>query len=182
MRLVRIPVLAAALALLLAACGGGNGDGTGDTATTQAGTETTQAGTDTSSPPAGAAEGIHTADTDLGTVLVDPDGFTLYVFTNDVDGESTCYDACADLWPPVAADTAVGADLDAAMFGSTARTDGSEQLTVNGMPVYLYTPDINPGDTTGQNVGGVWFVLDASGAIVGGPEAAASTTTNPYDY
>jgi predicted lipoprotein with Yx(FWY)xxD motif len=146
------------------------------------GATTTAAPDDGASTTAAAGgEGVSTSDTDLGTVLVNPDGFTLYVFTNDAGGESTCYDDCATLWPPVPADTPVGGDLDAAMFGSTSRTDGSEQLTVNGQPLYTYTPDTNPGDTTGQGVGDVWFVVGTDGAMIGGPEAAA-TGRGDYDY
>lgn len=176
-----------ALGLLVAACGGGEGDDETTTTadagqeaattvaeapTTTAGdTATTSAADATTTSAAEMMDGVHVADSSLGEILVDPDGFTLYIFTADTDGESTCYDACADLWPPVAADTAISSDLDAAIFGSTARTDGTEQLTVNGMPLYLYTPDANPGDVTGQGFNGVWFVVDGSGAII---EAAAS--------
>jgi predicted lipoprotein with Yx(FWY)xxD motif len=160
--------------LVAAACGTDGGDD--DTTTTAASgqddpTSTTQAAEEP-------MDGVHATDTDLGSILVDPEGFTLYVFTADTDGESTCYDACAELWPSVAADTAIGSDLDGSIFGATTRTDGSEQLTVNGMPVYLYTPDASPGDTTGQGVGDVWFVIDASGNMI---EAAAADAV-PVDY
>jgi predicted lipoprotein with Yx(FWY)xxD motif len=184
----RLTLLVTVLALV-AACGGG--DDTGGDATTVPGndTTTTAAGTDTTTTAAGgeeeAMDGVHTASTDLGEVLVDPDGFTLYIFTNDTDGESTCYEDCAALWPPVPADSAISSDLDASIFGTTARTDGSEQLTVNGMPLYLYTPDANPGDTTGQSVGGVWFVVDGNGTVIGGPEASTGSsgpTDDDLDY
>ena len=162
--------------LTLAACGG---DDAG-TATT-AGSATTAADGGGTTVPAAAGEGVSTADTDLGTVLVNPGGFTLYVFTVDTDGESTCYDDCAQLWPAVAADTPIGSGLDATMFGSAPRTDGTEQLTINGQPLYTYTPDANPGDTTGQGVGDVWFVVGTDGEMIGGPEAAA-TGRGDYDY
>jgi len=178
---------------LVAACGGDGGEGTTvpdeDTAasTTTAGSDDEVVTTTTASPgedqaattmPAEMGEGIHAAETDLGSILVDPDGFTVYIFTADSGGESTCYDACADLWPPVPADTTIGGDLDASLFGATTRTDGSEQLTVNGMPLYLYTPDTNPGDVSGQGLNGVWFVVDAAGDII---EAAAEGAA-PVDY
>jgi hypothetical protein len=85
----------------------------------------------------------------------------------------------------VPGDTAIGSDLDAAMFGTTARTDGTEQLTVNGQPLYRYAPDTNPGDTNGQEVGGVWFVVGVDGNMIGGPEASidpASTDDGGRDY
>lgn len=180
-----------ALLLVVAACGG---DGTSDT-TTPPESDTTTAGdpaqepvtTSTTSPNQGGSTttamtdtgGIHVADTELGEILVDPDGFTLYIFTADGDGESTCYDACASLWPPIPATTPISPDLDAAIFGSTTRTDGMEQLTVNGMPLYLYTPDTNPGDVTGQGFNDVWFVVDGDGAVI---EAAIGDLAVDYGY
>lgn len=183
--------------VLLAACGAEGGDDTTTTAgsdtttTADAGQEepatTTTTAPDTEETTTTAAEpmdGAHVADTDLGSILVDPDGFTLYIFTADSEGESTCYDACADLWPPVPADTPIGSDLDESIFGSVTRDDGTEQLAVNGMPLYLYTPDESPGDTTGQGLNDVWFVVDAGGNMI---EASASSDgggqeRDPYDY
>lgn len=159
--------------LVVSACGSGD-SGVG-------GSTTTAPATTTTAPES--MDGIHTAETDLGTILVSPDGFTLYAFAADVAGESTCYDSCANNWPAVPADTAIGSDLDASLFGSAPRTDGSEQLTINGQPLYRFAPDGQPGDTKGQGVGGVWFVVDPSGATVGNPEADGSggTTTTGDD-
>src|SRR5687768_5121724 len=47
---------------------------------------------------------VKAGQSDLGEILVDPDGLTLYGFTNDVDAIPTCYDACATAWPPVVVD------------------------------------------------------------------------------
>lgn len=183
-------ILIAALVLVLAACGGDDEPVAGDTTlpgsetTTTAGDTTTTAGDTTTTAGDDEAEdmdGVHATETDLGTILVDADGFTLYVFTVDTDGESTCYDDCADLWPPVPGDSAISTDLDASIFSTTTRTDGSEQLTINGQPLYLYTPDTSPGATTGQGVGGVWFVVDSAGEMIGGPEANAGSSTSTDD-
>lgn len=171
--------LLVAILLVTAACASddGGGDTTapaddGATTTVADGGATTTAVDDGATTTAGEEmAGVGTADTDLGTILVDAEGFTLYVFTNDTGGESSCYDDCLATWPAVPGDTAIGSDLDAAMFGTTARTDGTEQLTVNDQPLYRYAPDASPGDTTGQAVGGVWFVVGADGTMIGGPEA-----------
>jgi predicted lipoprotein with Yx(FWY)xxD motif len=162
--------LTAVALLLVTACATEGGSST--TAADDGGASTT-AGGDGSATTAGGTtgDGVRTAETDLGVVLVDPDGFTLYVFTNDTGGESTCYDSCAETWPPVPGDTPIGGDLDSSLFGTTERTDGTEQLTVAGQPLYRYTPDAAPGDTNGQGAGGVWFVVGADGAMIGGPEA-----------
>jgi predicted lipoprotein with Yx(FWY)xxD motif len=176
-------ILIATLVLVIAACGGDDDPGAGDTTVPAGDTTTTTAGdtTTTGGDDAEVMDGVHATETDLGTILVDADGFTLYVFTVDTGGESTCYDDCADLWPPVPGDSAISSDLDASIFGTTTRTDGSEQLTVNGQPLYRYTPDANPGDTTGQGVGDVWFVVDSTGTMIGGPEASADTSTSTDD-
>lgn len=184
--------LIAVFALLIAACGGGDGGATttdasddptttpaDDPTTTAEDMTTTTAGGDTSTTEAEMMDGVHASDTDLGSVLVNGEGFTLYIFTNDTDGESTCYDACADTWPPIPGDVTIASDLDASIFGTTTRDDGSEQLTVNGMPLYLYAPDAAPGDTNGQGVGGVWFVVDAAGEVI---EASAGGQVIDYGY
>ena len=79
-------------------------------------------------PPSEAAPGggaITTGDTDeYGTVLTNGDGMTLYVFLQDSDGESTCYDTCAETWPPVLVEGDLGAegDVDEALLGTTQPT------------------------------------------------------------
>ncbi len=100
-------------------------------------------------------------DTELGSILTDARGMSLYMFTRDEPGVSNCYDQCATSWPPliVSGDT-TGPDALAAGLGATERKDGSRQATYNGMPLYFWARDQKPGDTTGQNVGGVWFVVN----------------------
>ncbi|MGH8873025.1 MAG: COG4315 family predicted lipoprotein [Acidimicrobiia bacterium] len=195
MRRRTLTLLVAGL-MVIAACGADTEEGTsettgadtGDTTTTavvEEETTTTTAGGEETTTTAveEVVEGVHAAETDLGTILVDTEGFTLYVFTNDTAGESTCNEGCIDTWPAVPGDTAIGSDLDATLFGTTTRTDGSEQLTVNGQPLYRYTPDAAPGDANGQGVGGVWFVVGTDGNLIGGPEAATQTTSlTGYDY
>jgi predicted lipoprotein with Yx(FWY)xxD motif len=99
---------------------------------------------------------------DLGQFLVDSKGMTLYMFTNDTEGVSNCADECAVNWPPL---TVANADLIGAGAGATGelgtieRADGTLQVTYNGMPLYYWKDDAAPGDTTGQGVGDVWFVV-----------------------
>lgn len=177
-----------AAVLMLAACGSPQGAVTTTTATSA--TTTTPSPTTTTASDSGTTttvssmDGVHTMDTTLGTILVDADGMTLYVFTPDEGGDSTCYGSCADLWPPVPGDTAIAGGLDATMFGTTTRTDGTTQLTVDGWPLYRYAPDQAPGDTLGQGLNGVWFVVGPDGAMIEGAtgQATPTTTTNPYDY
>lgn len=169
------------LVLLVAACGDGEAE-SAPQAQTEDESTTVTAIRETTTSAAQEMAGVHVGDSELGNILVGPDGLTLYIFTADTDGTSTCHDACAELWPPVPADVAVSSDLDQSMFGTTTRDDGSEQLTANGMPLYWYTPDTAPGDTTGQGFNDVWFVVDPAGEMIG---AAAQEDENPvidYDY
>jgi len=190
-------ILSAAVLLMIAACGGDAEEGTSETTvadtvaaptTTTVVEETTTTAAESEETTTTAAEemveGVHESETEIGTILVDPEGFTLYIFTNDTAGESTCNEGCIENWPAVPGDTAIGSDLDASLFGTTTRADGTEQLTVNDQPLYLYAPDAAPGDINGQGVGGVWFVVDTDGNMIEGPEASIqeAPTDDDMDY
>ena len=110
----------------------------------------------------GAGSGsVSTAETSLGTVLVNEEGRTLYIFGVDQDGVRACYNDCEANWPVVPA--GAGADDVDVDLGSTSRDDGTEQLTINGRPVYLFVGDEAEGDVNGQGLNDVWFVLGVDG-------------------
>ena len=118
--------------------------------------------TPAASPVAEAATTVATMDSDdLGTYLVDAEGMTLYMFTNDEDGVSNCYDDCATNWPPFSAEEPL--TLPEGVPGeltTVERTDGTTQVAYNGMPLYYWVSDEAPGDTTGHEVGDVWYVVE----------------------
>lgn len=108
----------------------------------------------------------------LGKVLVDGQGFTLYIFEPDKQsGKSTCYGNCAQGWPPLLLPSGVtapvsGPGVDASLLGVTARTDGTTEVTYNKWPLYLWVNDSSPGQATGQglnNLGGLWYVIAPDG-------------------
>jgi predicted lipoprotein with Yx(FWY)xxD motif len=107
---------------------------------------------------------VNTRDAgELGTILTDANGMTLYTYKPDSPGTSTCYDQCAANWPPaVVQDAPATPDGLSGMLGVAARRDGSEQLTYNGLPLYRYVDDKDPEDTYGQGLGNVWFVVNPS--------------------
>jgi predicted lipoprotein with Yx(FWY)xxD motif len=111
---------------------------------------------------------VMVAESGLGSILVDPEGMTLYMFANDGPGESACTGSCATTWPPLLVDgePVAGEGIDASLLGTTERSDGSLQLTYNGMPLYFYSQDSAAGDTNGQGVGGVWYVVNPAGEAV----------------
>ncbi|GGK99951.1 hypothetical protein [Deinococcus radiotolerans] len=96
----------------------------------------------------------------LGKGLVDAGGMTLYLYTKDAKNVSNCYDGCAAAWPPLltAYLPTASADLQPHL-GTTTRKDGAVQVTYDGQPLYYWVKDKKPGDTTGQNVGNVWFIV-----------------------
>jgi len=98
------------------------------------------------------------------TVLTNAKGITLYSFAPDTPTTSKCYGSCAALWPPVTGSAAAGSGLPGKV-GTIKRTDGSEQLTYNGHPLYTYVGDSAPGQATGNNLnlnGGLWLVVPVS--------------------
>jgi predicted lipoprotein with Yx(FWY)xxD motif len=133
-------------------------------------------GTSTAASSAPAATGsatgaLATAPSSFGTIVVDDRGRTVYDFANDTGGTSTCTGGCAAIWPPVVAPDPLPGSLPglSGPLGSTTRSDGTRQLTIAGHPLYTYSGDDAPGQTTGQGVnlnGGVWTVVSPAGSPV----------------
>ena len=107
----------------------------------------------------------------LGKYLTDANGRSVYAFMKDKKNVSTCADACAAAWPPLGASSAGSTDLSvkSAMVGTVTRSDNKSQTTYNGMPVYYYEDDKQPGDIKGQGkneFGGLWYVVSPNGQSV----------------
>jgi predicted lipoprotein with Yx(FWY)xxD motif len=117
----------------------------------------------------------------LGSILVDSKGMSLYIFTKDTPNTSNCYGGCATAWPPLLTTGAPtgGTGVTASMLGITTRKDGTTQVTYNGSPLYYWIKDKVAGDTTGQGVQNVWYVIDPSGkAVTSAPAAPAAANSN----
>ena len=153
------------LALVAAACSSGD-DAADTTTTTAAQTTTTAEQTTTTAAAVEAGAVLAVADSALGEIVVDDEGFTLYVFIPDDGGESTCYDDCASAWPPLVGDPLPTGSVDAALVGASPRTDGAQQVTLNGWPLYYFVKDAVPGDVVGQGVNDVWYVISPSGEVI----------------
>jgi predicted lipoprotein with Yx(FWY)xxD motif len=153
---VLFPVIAiASLALVAAACGGTN------TAASPTSTPTTSA--------IALGSTVGTAkDAQLGTILVDAKGRTLYLFEKDQGVKSSCYGGCASVWPPLTTSgkPQAGPGASAALLGTTSRTDGTTEVTYNGHPLYYYVSDTQPGQTSGEGLnqfGAGWDALSPAG-------------------
>lgn len=177
----RFTTLASAmgLAIALAACGS---DADPAPSEASAPAETTAAPVSTTAPAAtaapdttepataasddGAATTLGLAETDLGSVLVDAEGFALYLFVPDSQGPSTCEGQCRATWPQLVGEPAPGDGVDAGLLGTVENADGSIQATYNGWPLYYFASDAAPGDLNGQGVGDVWYLVDPVGDAV----------------
>jgi predicted lipoprotein with Yx(FWY)xxD motif len=120
---------------------------------------------------------LATADSSLGEIVVDGKGMTVYVFDKDAkgSGQSACSGDCVTKWPAVVAESdSPAVDGVTGEVGTITRDDGTKQVTLGGMPLYLSSGDAKAGDVTGQGVGGVWWVVRADGAKV-----TAAPTSEP---
>jgi predicted lipoprotein with Yx(FWY)xxD motif len=144
-----VPAALAGIAVIAAGCGGSpTGGGYG-------------------SAPAARATVVATRHTPLGTILVDGQGRTVYLFEKDKGASSSCTGACASVWPPLSSAKGIaGQGLSAAKLGSIKRSDGKTEATYGGHPLYTYAGDTKPGETRGQGLdqfGAEWYVLNAAG-------------------
>ncbi len=158
-----VTVVAIAL-LALSACSSGDADGGSgtDDGTAAAGGGRTDDGGGTEG---GSGATLSTAEVDLGTIVVDGEGMTVYQFDSDEQGSgsSTCEGQCADNWPAVPGQEMPELDGVTGEVATITGVDGEPQLTLNGWPLYYYVGDEAPGDVTGQGVGDVWWVLTPEG-------------------
>ena len=156
LRRLAIVAVFAVFAPVLAACSGGDDANDAANSGPTAGT--------TAEPTQDAAVAV--GETDLGQIVVDADGRTLYVFFADENGKSTCYDECEATWPPLTVDSEPSGDGVNATLGTTEREDGTTQVTLNDQPLYYFASDEAAGDTNGQGIGEVWYVVSPDGEAI----------------
>jgi predicted lipoprotein with Yx(FWY)xxD motif len=161
-----VPAVLAAGALVLSGCGSNSTSDSGAAAGSASVAASPTAGP---SSPGSANALLATARSALGTIVVDGSGRTVYMFTKDTPGSgaSSCSGKCLVAWPPVVADSAhPQVDGVTGNVATITRDDGTVQATLDGWPLYYWQGDAAPGDTTGQGVQGVWWVLTPDGAPV----------------
>ena len=162
-----ITLLASGAVLLLAAlavagCGGGGSSASSGTPTTASGHAAT----------------VGISNVGLGSVLVDSQGRTLYLFTRDSGTMSECSGKCAVNWPPLMASgkPTIGSGANASLVSTTTLPGGGKQVTYNGHPLYRFKGDTQAGQTNGEGLtafGGSWFALSPAGDQVA-PQTVSS--------
>jgi predicted lipoprotein with Yx(FWY)xxD motif len=121
-----------------------------------------------------AATMVGTASSNLGRILVDRHGRTLYLFAKDKHGKSACSGLCAGYWPALTTKGKPKAisGVRKALLGTTRRSDGRMQVTYRGHPLYRFSGDTGAGQTSGEGLtdfgGGWWVVSPAGNKIVSG--------------
>jgi len=126
---------------------------------------------ETEAPEETSSAVLTTADSSLGEIVVDGEGMTVYMFDNDTQGAdvSVCEGECATNWPAVTTDSDTPeVEGVTGEVGTIEGVDGSTQVTLNGWPLYYFIGDEAAGDTNGQGVQDVWWVLTPAGEKIGG--------------
>ncbi len=109
-----------------------------------------------------------TSNSKYGSILTDANGMTLYMFLNDTSTTSTCTGGCATLWPALLTNGSpvAGTGVDGTKLGTSTRADGGVQVTYNGHPLYYFSSDKAAGDTNGQGIKSIWYVVSPAGDAI----------------
>ena len=154
----------------LTACGSDDNEASTSATTTPVATDATSESTDATSEstnptPSDAATVMVANDPVLGEYLVDTDGRTLYLFTQDQGTTTACSGGCVDNWPPIVSDTPTAGDgIDAAQL---ATADGIEpnQVTYHDHLLYYFAGDQAAGDANGVGIPD-WYAVDPAGNAI----------------
>src|SRR5262245_12786010 len=130
----------------------------------------------------GGGKVVKIGSSNLGRILVDSRGKTLYLWAHDKGRKSTCYGDCAAYWPPLLTrgKPLARAGAHAGLLGTTRRQDGRMQVTYAGHPLYYFVQDTRAGQTNGEGLtgfGGRWDPLSAAGRAV-----RKGTMPSTYSY
>ena len=116
---------------------------------------------------------IQLRHTEVGKVLVDSSGFTVFRFSKDPRNSDTCVkiSGCTNLWPPLMSSgrPVAGPGVRAALLSTIKLPGGGRQVTYAGHPLYRYSAATEKGETGyvgAQQFGGSWYALNAAGGSV----------------
>ena len=165
-----VAALALIALLAIAGCGSSNDSSSSSSGGGAYGGGGSSTSTTASNPSSGGTVAVVTAASapELGKIIVDSKGFTLYDFHKDKGGKSACYGPCEKAWPPLTSEgePEAGEGAMASKLGTTERKDGTMQVTYDGHPLYTFVEDKKPGEANGNDTtafGAEWYALLPSG-------------------
>jgi predicted lipoprotein with Yx(FWY)xxD motif len=176
-------LLVALSSLAVAACGGGNT--TADTSNVQPQPASSgYASSPTASTPLSIGTGVHVTNTPTKafrvrpvdtteSVAVGPAGYPVYTFQGETTQHIICQKTasaksnCWGFWPPVKVSPSTDISNQSGIGGKlgTFSNHGVLQLTLNGQPLYYFTPDLaskNTTQATGDEIktfGSIWHIV-----------------------
>jgi predicted lipoprotein with Yx(FWY)xxD motif len=173
-RLASLLVLAIS-AIAVAGCGSANSSTSSTAAAAQPAASTATSSSSSS------GESIATTKGSAGTYLTGDEGRAVYLWVADSGGKSSCSGACAQAWPPVETkgNPTAGSGVNAADLGTITRSDGSEQVTYKGHPLYYFIADKSKGEVKGQgsnSFGAKWWLVAPSGSAITTSATSASSS------
>lgn len=171
-------------AMVLAGCGSSSSSNSSSATAAAAPPATSST---TSSPDTASSEKIGTTKGPDGTYLTGDDGRALYLWVADTGSKSVCSGACAKAWPPVETKgkATAGPGVNASDLGTTMRSDGSEQVTYKGHPLYYFIADKSAGDIKGQGnngFGAKWWLVAPSGQAITKSGSSGGSSSGGYSY
>jgi predicted lipoprotein with Yx(FWY)xxD motif len=167
-RTILFSITALVAAATLTACGSSGDDSTAGSDASTPASESSSSATEMPSETAGSTD-LATAETSLGTVVVDGKGMTAYYFLKDTKGSGTsaCSGDCAAAWPAITTENATPTVTGVTgEVGTITGADGKLQVTIDGRPIYTFAQDKAPGDVNGQGLNSVWYVIAPDGTEI----------------
>ncbi len=166
--------------LIVAGCGSAASSSSSTTAAAAAPAPTSSASATTSAVAATTGVMVKTTKGSGGSYLAGPTGRALYLWVADTGDMSSCSGACAQAWPPLLTKgkPTAGTGVNASDLGTTMRSDGTEQVTYKGHPLYYFVADTSAGSTKGQgsdSFGAKWWLVAPSGTAITAAATKAST-------
>jgi len=111
--------------------------------------------------------------TELGKILVDSSGDTLFRFTKDPSNKDTCQkiSACFGTWPALSTSgrPVAGPGVKASLLSTIKLSNGARQVTYAGHPLYRYAQATETGETAyvgAEQFGGTWYAVNVAGGTV----------------
>ncbi len=171
--------LVACAALVLSGCAKSSGPAAGYSAP-PAPSASPPTATGTTSSSIGATQIVG-----VGKVLVDQQGFTVYLNTQEKGSKLVCTGSCASVWPPVVLPSGVTspkatAGAKSSLLGTMTLPDGSLEITYGGYPLHTFTGDSSTGLDNGESLSNVWFAVATSGTAAKPTSSGGGTGGGGY--